>query len=152
MEAFAALDLIRCHQVRQFLLLLARVRRDRQRAETLHVEAANALNVALQHIQRRRLNEQTLLHREIGRTILQLTSDLHHVLRDLCAAALRLHGAALLLLALFQLVETVHRLQVVVDPVLRHPRHRVKQHGRDLIVEVRRDLVDAPKLREVILR
>ena len=148
-EALTFLRGVRGKQRRQLLALETRVRSDRQVTNAVDVPTTQIIDHVVKDLQGGGLQKNAVVHRQVGSTILDLSNRLLNLSRHLrCLTTGRLR-AVLALLLLFETIEALRRLDLVLEPGLSHTRDLLKQNCRHVLRQIRNE-VHTPERRELI--
>ena len=148
-ETLAFLRRIGGKQRCQLLALDTRVRSDRQVTHAIDVPTTQIIDDIIEDLQRCGLQKNAVVHRQVGSAILDLSDRLLNFSRHLRCLTTRRFRAILTLLLLFETIEALRRLDLVLEPGLSHARDLLKQNRRHILRQIGNE-VHTPERRELI--
>ena len=137
-------------QRRQFLTLIARIRGHGQRAEPVHIQALDLVQSIVQIIQRRSLDQQTVVYMQISSAFLHLTSNLIEVIRLSVCLLLGRRRTGTLRLLFISCSNTLSLRLMVLHPAFAHTVDLFERDRYDFIAKTCRNSVDTPEGTEII--
>src|SRR6218665_2272119 len=151
-ETLAALAVILAEQPGQLIALLSGVRSHRERREAINVQPAHTIHRRVEHLQRRCLQQQTVVHMQIARAILQFACGRLQITAALVhTTTAHRRATAAGLLALGHVADGLRRIQMIVHPLLAHTRNLLEHDRTHARTQLHRDTVDTPERGEVIM-